>query len=307
MNLAYSLNTFTGSALIIILIFAECARKYSSDRIQKKIFCALLIITFLSLMTDFSFSLLNKAPQKIIVEQKIARIIINYIPLFFAVCVIMAFRKMYKQITPPVILFLALYTISVFINIMAGSVKLIWPFMSALLLSAYLFIIMNNAKIDSLTGIDNRFSFNEFASRLSRQKNGSSWNIVLIDIDKFKLINDVYGHLEGDNALCALAQVIKNCARNTDFAARYGGDDFVLAAKAETGIENIMPKIKKELAEYNEKSGKYYDLEIIYEIDTFTADGSRSIEEFLNHIDNLMRKHTEAGRRSGDYKPGRLA
>jgi diguanylate cyclase (GGDEF)-like protein len=257
-------------------------------------------------MTDFLFSLLNIVPKIIFAEEKTLRIIINFMPVFLAVCVILAFRKMYKQITLTVILFLALYTISVFINVMTGSVKLIWPFISALLLSAYLFIMLNDAKIDNLTGIDNRFSFNEFASRLSRQKNGSSWSIILIDIDNFKMINDVYGHLEGDNALCALAEIFKTCVRKTDFAARYGGDEFVLAAKAETGIENIMPKIKEKLAEYNEKSGKYYNLEIIYEVDTFTADGSASIEEFLNNIDGLMRRHKEAGRRSGDSKTGRL-
>jgi|TergutMp193P3_1026864.scaffolds.fasta_scaffold12641_3 diguanylate cyclase (GGDEF)-like protein len=306
MNLAYSLNTFTGSALIIILTFAECASKYSSDRMQKRIFCAFLLITFLSLITDFLFSLLNIVPKTVFTEEKNIRIIINYIPLFFAVCVIFAFRKMYKQITLPVILFLALFTISVFINIMTGSVKLIWPFMAALLLSAYLFIIMNDAKIDSLTGIDNRFSFNEFTSRISRQKTGSSWDFVLIDIDNFKLINNAYGHLEGDNALCALAEIIRACVRKTDFAARYGGDEFILAAKTESGIENIMPKIKEELSAYNEKSGKYYNLEIIYGIDTFASDGSISIEEFLNHFDRLIRKDKEAGRRSGDYKPGRL-
>jgi len=306
MNLAYSLNTFTGSALIIILTFAECAKKYSSDRLQKKIFCAFLLITFLFLMTDFMFSLLNKAPQKIGSQLSGFRAAISYISVFFAVCVIMAFRKMYRQINPLVIVFMSFYSVSVFISIMAGSEKIIWPLITALLLCAYLFIIMNDSKIDNLTGIENRFSFNEFAGRLSRLKNGSSWDIIMIDIEKFKQINDVYGHLEGDNALCVLAQIIKSCVRKTDFAARYGGDDFILAAKAESGIESIMPKIKESLAEYNEKSEKYYNLDILYEIGTFTSDGSGSIEEFINHIDKLIRKHKEAGRRWGDYKPGRL-
>ena len=50
----------------------------------------------------------------------------------------------------------------------------------------------------------------------------------MIDLDDFKLYNDIYGHDMGDQVLCIVADVIKNCIRKTDKLIRYGGDEFLL-------------------------------------------------------------------------------
>lgn len=52
--------------------------------------------------------------------------------------------------------------------------------------------------------------------------------IVLIDIDHFKLYNDMYGHPEGDRALCFVAAALKKSCRQADVVARYGGEEFVI-------------------------------------------------------------------------------
>jgi diguanylate cyclase (GGDEF)-like protein len=110
-------------------------------------------------------------------------------------------------------------------------------------------------------------------------------------MDHFKQINDTLGHLEGDNALQDMAAIIKGNLRSNDFAARYGGDEFVVAAKADFDINHIMERIQAAIDNQNSKNLRPYKIEISYGIGVFTPCGNQSIEEFLVHIDGLMYKH----------------
>ncbi|MCL2196977.1 MAG: GGDEF domain-containing protein [Treponema sp.] len=181
-------------------------------------------------------------------------------------------------------------------------VKFIWPFISALLLFIYLFLIIKESRIDSLTGLDNRYSFFELTGRISRSRSGESWVFAMIDINNFRSINEVYGNFEGDNALRNFAKIIKKCGAKTDFAARYGGDEFILVSKAENGLDIFINKINQELFLYNEKNEKPYNIEISFGLDTFVADGSKTIDDFLSSIDKYMHKHNDESRRAGDSK-----
>jgi diguanylate cyclase (GGDEF)-like protein len=183
-------------------------------------------------------------------------------------------------------------------DIITGTTSLIWPCFSSALLYAYFFIIRTDSKIDSLTGIGNRYAFNEFISKLASQSVKESYSIVMIDMDHFKEINDTLGHAEGDNALRDMAVIIKGCIRHSDFAARYGGDEFVLAAKAEYDIEKLIKRIERAMEIQNEKHMRPYTLEMSYGYDVYTAGKSRSINEFLNHVDGLMYQHKAERRRA---------
>ena len=180
--------------------------------------------------------------------------------------------------------------------------RIIWPIIAALLLFIYLFIILKENKTDYLTGLDNRYSFFEFVHKFTRNKSGKSLIIAMIDILNFKSINETYGNLEGDNALRKMAQIIKSCGRRSDFAARYGGDEFVLAVRTETGINDLLDKINENLNLYNKNNVKHYEIKIIYGFDAYSSDDTRRIDDFLNHINNLMHVNTEEKRRAGDFK-----
>ncbi|GHU08348.1 hypothetical protein FACS1894151_04110 [Spirochaetia bacterium] len=175
-----------------------------------------------------------------------------------------------------------------------------WTSLSSVYLCWYFFIIRSEAKIDSLTGISNRYAFNEFIEKLSRQTTKESWYFVMIDMDHFKKINDKLGHLEGDNALRDMASVLKGCIRHTDFVARYGGDEFIIATPTTYKIQTVMDRIQEMLANQNSKNLRPYKLEISYGYDIFTANSEQSIQTFLNHIDSLMYKDKAARRRSTD-------
>jgi diguanylate cyclase (GGDEF)-like protein len=176
--------------------------------------------------------------------------------------------------------------------------------MTAALLCCYFYIIQNDTRIDSLTGLGNRYNFNEFTDRLSQSSSGESWAIVMIDLDHFKKINDTLGHHEGDNALRDMAGIIKNCISRSDFAARYGGDEFVLATRIENSVTLLMRKIHEAVTLHNKKNIRPFKIEISYGFDVYTNGGPRTIDEFLTHIDSLMYKNKEERRRAGDKNPG---
>lgn len=86
-------------------------------------------------------------------------------------------------------------------------------------------IVENNKKlyIDPLTGAYNRRYFDEQLSKL-----GSESALAIIDLDKFKQINDTYGHLVGDEVLKEVVATFKANVRPADAVIRYGGDEFVI-------------------------------------------------------------------------------
>lgn len=77
--------------------------------------------------------------------------------------------------------------------------------------------------IDPITGVYNRRYFEDEIRNMQ-----NSAGVAMIDLDDFKLYNDIYGHDMGDQVLCIVADVIKNCIRKTDKLIRYGGDEFLL-------------------------------------------------------------------------------
>jgi diguanylate cyclase (GGDEF)-like protein len=84
------------------------------------------------------------------------------------------------------------------------------------------------AKVDGLTSINNRRSFDDLLSRFMKrsQQDQIPLLLIMIDVDNFKIYNDNHGHLGGDQALVKLAKTLEETVRPGDFAARYGGEEF---------------------------------------------------------------------------------
>jgi diguanylate cyclase (GGDEF)-like protein len=91
------------------------------------------------------------------------------------------------------------------------------------------------ASTDGLTGLPNRRYFDEFCALLSRRRRAEdSVGVLMIDIDKFKGINDTHGHQVGDEVLRAVAAAIVGAVREDDVPARYGGEEFAVLLRNPT-------------------------------------------------------------------------
>lgn len=97
------------------------------------------------------------------------------------------------------------------------------------------------ATTDSLTGLANRNQFNNrFAeSLLLAKREQKKLGVMLLDLDKFKPVNDTYGHQTGDAVLQKVAEILTTCCRNTDVVARLGGDEFAILLVHPESIEYI--------------------------------------------------------------------
>lgn len=88
----------------------------------------------------------------------------------------------------------------------------------------------HDATHDALTGLHNRRSFDGFLeAEIARQRRyGSRFSLLLVDLDRFKELNDERGHNAGDNALRFAAKALKRSTRDSDIVARFGGDEFAI-------------------------------------------------------------------------------
>lgn len=104
---------------------------------------------------------------------------------------------------------------------------------------------------DPLTHVYNRRYFSEISSKMLSLSNRNAQNIglIILDIDKFKSINDTYGHSIGDKVIISLAQNLQTLVRDCDIVARFGGEEFVvlLSNLSLDNAQNIAEKLRKEI------------------------------------------------------------
>ncbi len=137
-----------------------------------------------------------------------------------------------------------------------------------IMLIFYIQSMERQISIDPLTGLNNRGQLMRYISQDSNiKREGTKTFAVMLDVNDFKLINDSFGHAEGDSALKivadSLGKVIKGCSFPV-FLGRYGGDEFVIIAhpKEEAELDEMIRKIREEISEACEKNRTPYVLSI---------------------------------------------
>jgi len=154
------------------------------------------------------------------------------------------------------------------------------------------------ALVDELTGLRNRRGFVTIAEQYTKiaRRQGQKFSLMFIDLDRFKSINDTFGHQEGDCALKAAAGVLQRTFRSSDILCRYGGDEFaVLAVDAAGQGSNILKeRVRKNLNDWNATSLKPYRID--FSIGLYIFDPSRHDREVSNAnlFEEAIRKADEA-------------
>lgn len=156
------------------------------------------------------------------------------------------------------------------------------------------------ALTDSLTGLDNRAQFHSRLTQVmqSTRRQGCKMAVLFMDLDKFKEVNDTFGHGVGDELLCAVAKRVKSCVRGEDVVARLGGDEFAVVLAGihdELNIQKPVQKILSSLKETITIDGYEHRAQASIGISVFPDDGTDA-DELLRKADVALYQSKTSGR-----------
>ena len=160
----------------------------------------------------------------------------------------------------------------------------------------WLWFYIQNTKalisVDDLTHLNNRGQINRYLEQI-RYSEDSRVIILMIDIDRFKGINDRYGHAEGDRALVIVSDALRQtCAKinASVFLGRYGGDEFTIIIQNpidEDHTERLITLLRNNLAEKRQENSLPYELDVSIGYDEVT-DGNDSVYACMNRADEKL-------------------
>lgn len=159
------------------------------------------------------------------------------------------------------------------------------------------------ASMDAMTGVLNRRSGLELLSKelnLSKIKN-KNFVVCFVDVDRLKLINDTFGHEEGDKILISAAKILRESIRKTDFVIRMGGDEFLVVLPKTTmrEVNKVWYRICSNVEETNRSINKY-NLSFSYGFYEYNKEIQKeiSINDLIKYADAEMYKEKLKKRRN---------
>jgi diguanylate cyclase (GGDEF)-like protein len=160
--------------------------------------------------------------------------------------------------------------------------------------------LRHNAATDPLTGLKNRRMFEEYLRReINRcSRYGSSFAMLLLDLRRFKIVNDTYGHATGDEILRSVARASVETIRGSDISCRIGGDEFaILVPQAErSSAEALAERIARKFEAYAQPLAPDTPVGIDYGIAIFPEDGEEATKLFQTADKNLYESKQRASR-----------
>ncbi|MBD3370176.1 diguanylate cyclase [Candidatus Fermentibacteria bacterium] len=154
---------------------------------------------------------------------------------------------------------------------------------------------VSESDVDELTGLPSREALTELQGLFDSRPHRDVWSVAIVDIDHFKLINDVYGHLNGDRVLKRVADLVSRNTRRADTALRFGGDEFVVVMpstehlKALNQAERILEDVRE--AEFPQDMSVSISLGV-----ADSLPNEESIESVLKRADLALHQAKEGGR-----------
>ncbi len=171
---------------------------------------------------------------------------------------------------------------------------------SAVRLSVLLQMLSQRAQIDGLTGLFNRAHFDSrWREEVSRcQRHGHDLSLAIMDIDRFKSVNDTYGHPAGDAVLRGLARVLRREIRASDLACRYGGEEFcvIMPDTSPDEANHVCDRVRIALGEVIWPL--HPERRVTMSIGLVGSDGGQPVDPqaWLSQADANLYKAKEAGR-----------
>jgi diguanylate cyclase (GGDEF)-like protein len=138
---------------------------------------------------------------------------------------------------------------------------------------------------------------------------GENLAVIMFDIDKFKTINDLYGHAAGDRAILAVVDVCKRMRRETDLLGRMGGDEFVIVLPRTNLVEAMAAaeRLREGIAKASVFGNEQDMMLITVSLGVALSDGLCSLDDVINRADIALYDAKQNGRNRtslyGDAKP----
>ena len=162
--------------------------------------------------------------------------------------------------------FAMLPLVSGIFQVLFYGLDLLLSFTTASVLMVYINVQQKQVTRDALTGLNNRRRLDQYLEELDGQNWGKkACHLILFDVNRFKKINDTYGHTTGDAVLKLVADQMKRVYGNsTSFLARYGGDEFVIILKGKTDAQVAaeLQALREGIAKSGWADGKPWEITI---------------------------------------------
>lgn len=158
---------------------------------------------------------------------------------------------------------------------------------------------MQESRMDALTAIPNRRAFDYEIVRVfaDRRRNGTTFCLLILDIDHFKRINDQYGHMVGDQLLKSFSRCLTSTFRESDFVARFGGEEFI-AILPKTPLEDACraaDRIRQVIASGRHRVGDL-ELQVTASIGVKEVEDHETDAELLQRADKSLYAAKNGGR-----------
>jgi diguanylate cyclase (GGDEF)-like protein len=164
--------------------------------------------------------------------------------------------------------------------------------------------LQHTAERDALTGVYNRRMLEQkLLTELQRSaRAGQHCSVIMLDIDHFKQINDNYGHMTGDLAICHVASVTQQQLRSYDQIFRYGGEEFLLCLPDtdSSAALHIANRIRKQIAHSTLPACDTISLTVSMGIATYTG-GELHWQQLISQADNALYQSKQQGRNQSSH------
>lgn len=223
--------------------------------------------------------------------------IIGFYYLYSIVVVYIAKHKGSQIHFFPIYTFILPCVLGTFVQAMQYGIATGW-FSAAI---AMIFVEMQLQKeesfVDELSGLYNR-KYLEFFYKQIKVKRFTEVYGIMMDLNRFKKINDTYGHTVGDDAIRTVSKLLSNWVETPDTVIRFAGDEFIIMCvnKTQNEVTAFMDHIRKNLDDYNKSEKKPYQLSFSMGCTEYT-DEYKNLDEFLRDMDIRMYEDKEEFRR----------
>jgi diguanylate cyclase (GGDEF)-like protein/PAS domain S-box-containing protein len=154
--------------------------------------------------------------------------------------------------------------------------------------------------IDDLTQLYNsRHFYHQLKMEIDRaDRYGQPLTLLLLDLDNFKAFNDAYGHIEGDQVLRRLGQVVKRCLRQTDSAYRYGGEEFTILLPMTTSADGVVTaeRIRTEFKKETFSPAPGQEVHVMVSTGLAQYKPQEDMKAFVQRVDQLMYQGKKNGK-----------